>query len=247
MHTSGLTSAIHDRSGGSLSKYGAQYGSWVRPLSIATPTAGMCDAPTAPTSSAMAACAFLVVRGGAVAVDTAASGEHHLDVLLFAHAGLLGGQLLERHAVTCSELERVVDVAAELEHVEPFALQHCLALFGRERELVEVALLVRSERLAVRLVPQGHAEHVEPVPLATAPAIEHERAGNVVVLVHERNRTTVRSNCERRPFATTNNARVPRSGGAWCQAPAGAPGGGVRGAAPRAGSRPPAPPQSSWI
>src|SRR5687768_10453168 len=186
MQTSGLTPAIHSRSGGSLAKYGAQYGSSWRPLSIATPTAGMCEVPTAPTSSAMAhptfSAAGCIAGGGTVALDAAAAGEHHPDVLLLADAGLLGGQLLEGQAVAGGELERVVDVAAQLEHAQPVSREHRLALLGRECEPVEVALLVGAKGLAVGLVAQRHAEHVEPVPLATAPAVEHERAGDVVVL-----------------------------------------------------------------
>src|SRR5262245_52785931 len=103
MQTSGLTSAIHSRSGGSLAKYGAQYGSPVRPLSTATPTAGMCEVPTAPTSSAMSR--SLLVGGVPVALDGAATADHHRHVLLLGDTGLLGGQLLERHAVAGGELE----------------------------------------------------------------------------------------------------------------------------------------------
>src|SRR5262245_46287231 len=144
MHTSGLVAAIHSRSGGSLAKNGAQYGSSVRPLSIATPTAGMCDVPTAPTSSAIARPLALCVT--AVAFDAAPAGEHHLDVVLFGDAGLLGGELLERHAIARRQLERVVDVPAQLEHPQPLTVQDRVPLLGAHRELVEVTRFVGAER-----------------------------------------------------------------------------------------------------
>src|SRR5258705_13653505 len=106
----------------------------------------MCDVPTAPTSSAIAGVTS-VVRCGSVAFDATPAGEHHADVLLLADTGLLGGELLEGHAIAGGELEGVIDVAAQLEHAQPVACEHSIALLGRELEPVEVALLVGAERL----------------------------------------------------------------------------------------------------
>ena len=47
---------------------------------------------------------------------------------------------------------------------------------------VEILRLVRLERLAVLLLHQRHAEHVELIALARALGIEHEGAGDVVVV-----------------------------------------------------------------
>src|SRR5688572_21376568 len=120
MHTSGSISAIQRRTGSILAMYGTQYGSSVRPLSNATPTAGTCDVPSPPTISAMRG----ALRPGAVALDRTPTAEHHRRVVVGRHARLGGGELLERHAVACRELERVVHVAAELEQPVPAAFEH---------------------------------------------------------------------------------------------------------------------------
>src|SRR5262245_32197280 len=82
-----------------------------------------------------------------------------------------------------TELGGEVDVAAELEHAVIVALENGVGLLTRERELLEVFRLVRLEGLAVRVLHQRHAEHVDAVALARSLRVEHEGAGNVVIVL----------------------------------------------------------------
>jgi hypothetical protein len=69
-------------------------------------------------------------------------------------------------AVGRAELGGEVDVAAELEHPVVLPLEDGLALLRGERELVEIGGFVRLEGLAVLVLHQRHAEHVEMIALA---------------------------------------------------------------------------------
>src|SRR5262249_35595243 len=87
-------------------------------------------------------------RLAAVAFDRAPAAEHHGRVVLLRGAGHLSGKMLERVAVGRAELGSEVDIAAKLEHPVVVALEDGFALRWREREPVEVFLLVFLERLA---------------------------------------------------------------------------------------------------
>src|SRR5262249_38704636 len=82
-----------------------------------------------------------------------------------------------------AELGGEIDVAAELEHAVVVALEHGFGLLRRQLEPLEILRLVRLERLAVLILHQGHAEHVDAVALARAFGVEHEGAGNIVVFL----------------------------------------------------------------
>jgi len=86
-------------------------------------------------------------------------------------------------AVGRAELGGEIDVAAELEHAVVVALEDGLGLRRREVELLEILGLVRLEGLAVLVLHQRHAEHVDAEPLARALRVEHEGAGDVVIVV----------------------------------------------------------------
>src|SRR5262245_66117405 len=91
--------------------------------------------------------------------------------------------MAERMAIGRAELCGEIDVAAELQHAVVVALEDCLCLSLREREFLEVLGFVSLERLAVLVLHQRHAEHVDAVALARTFGIEDEGAGNVVVVV----------------------------------------------------------------
>ena len=118
---------------------------------------------------------------GAVAFDRAAAGQHHRGVVRLGRAGHHRGEVLERVPVGRAELGGEIDVAAELQHAVVVALEDGVLLRRRQVETLEVARLVGLERLAVLVLHQRHAEHVDAVALPRALGIEHERAGNVVV------------------------------------------------------------------
>src|SRR3954452_6393125 len=86
-------------------------------------------------------------------------------------------------AVGRAELGREIDIAAELEHAIVVALEHRIGLFGREIILLQILGFVRLEGLAILVLHQRHAEHVDAVALARAFRIEDECAGNVLVFV----------------------------------------------------------------
>src|SRR5215475_3736312 len=91
--------------------------------------------------------------------------------------------MLERMAVGRAELGGEVDIAAELEHAVVVALEHRLGLFRRQLELLDVVRLVCLEGLAVLVLHQRHAEHVDAVALARAFGVEHEGPGDIVVVL----------------------------------------------------------------
>ena len=91
--------------------------------------------------------------------------------------------MLERVAVGGAELGGEIDVAAELQHAVVVALEDGVGLLRRQLELLEVFRLVRLEGLAVLVLHQRHAEHVDAVALARAFGIEHKGARDVVVIV----------------------------------------------------------------
>src|SRR6202034_1703488 len=73
--------------------------------------------------------------------------------------------------------------AAELEQAVVIALEDGVGLLRRQVELLEVFRLVRLEGLAVLVLHQRHAEHVDAKSLARAVLVEHVGAGDVVVIV----------------------------------------------------------------
>src|SRR5262249_7593396 len=89
----------------------------------------------------------------------------------------------ERMSVGRAQLGGEIDIAAELEHAVVVALENGVGLLTRERELLQVFRLVRLEGLAVRVLHQRHAEHVDAVALARSLRVEHEGAGNVVIVL----------------------------------------------------------------
>ena len=119
----------------------------------------------------------------AVAFDRAAAGEHHRGVVVLRGAGHHRGEMPERMAVGRAELGGEIDVAAELEHAVVVALEDGFGLLRRQVELLEVLRLVRLEGLAVLVLHQRHAEHVDAEALARALRVEHEGAGDVVVFL----------------------------------------------------------------
>src|SRR5579864_7435554 len=172
--------------------------------------AGTCDVVTPAMSLATA----LPFRFAAIAVGRAPASDHHLRVLLLCRAGHQRGQILKRQAVGGAELRGVIDVAAELQHPIPVALQDRMPLLRRHRELIEILLLIRLEGLAVRILHQRHAEHVEPIPLARALRIEDLRARYVLIgfwrlyLSHLTSPNRAASDCRRAaPFAARRWAR----------------------------------------
>src|SRR5690606_23126933 len=79
-----------------------------------------------------------VLAEAAVALDGAPARDHHLPVLLLAHAGHAAGHLLEAPAVGGADLGEEVDVAAELDAAVEIACQHRLPLRLAHRPLVEI-------------------------------------------------------------------------------------------------------------
>src|SRR6266850_1660609 len=196
MATSGLVFAIHSLDFSKPENTRFQYGSSVCLLSIAAPMAGTCDDATPAVILAtfrprLGCLRFgfglarrLVAAGpAAVAFDRAATIEHHLGVVLLRGPGHDSGEMAERMAVGRAELGGEVDVAAELQHAVVVALEDGVGLLRRERELLQVFGLVRLEGLAVLVLHQRHAEHVDAVSLARPLRIEHEGAGDVVIVV----------------------------------------------------------------
>src|SRR5262245_34590043 len=108
--------------------------------------------------------------------------------------------MLERMAVGRAELGGEIDVAAELEHPVVVALEDGVGLLRRELEPLEIFRLVGAERLAVLVLHQRHAEHVDAVALARALSVEHERARNIVVILRRARHPPPPSN--RRPAPT---------------------------------------------
>src|SRR5262245_47809251 len=108
--------------------------------------------------------------------------------------------MLERMAVGRAELGGEIDVAAELEHAVVVALEDGVGLLRRELEPLEVFRLVGAKRLAVLVLHQRHAEHVDAVALARALGVEHEGAWNIVVILRRARHPPSPSN--RRPAPT---------------------------------------------
>jgi hypothetical protein len=121
-------------------------------------------------------------RLAAIAFGGAAAGQHHRGVVVLRRAGHHCGEMPERMPVGRAELGSEIDVAAELEHAVVVALQDRFGLRRREVEFLEVLRLVRLEGLAVLILHQRHAEHVDAEPLARALRVEHDGAGDVVVV-----------------------------------------------------------------
>src|SRR4029450_6587631 len=122
----------------------------------------------------------------------------------------------ERMAVGRAKLGGEVDVAAEFQHAVVVALEDGVGLLPRKRELLEVFRLVRLERLAVLVLHQRHAEHVDAVALARSLRVEHEGAGDVLVFIllwfRLRHR---RISLNGAVYSGRNPASHTRSGQAW--------------------------------
>src|SRR5437879_4783168 len=140
MTTSGFTWAIHFFDGSYPWNTGAQYGSCVRLLSIATPMAGTCDVATPATI--LATCVGVPLRLEAISVGRTTALQHHLGVVLLAHARHRRGYLLERQPVGRTELGSEIDIAAELDHAVPVAVQDRLLLFRSHWESGEVTSFI---------------------------------------------------------------------------------------------------------
>jgi hypothetical protein len=125
---------------------------------------------------------FLPLRLAAVADDRSSAPKHHLGIALLRASGHEGCNLLERKAVGRAELGGEIDVPAKLQHPIPLPPKDGLALFLGQLVGVQVARLIGLERFAVFFFQKGHAEHVDPVTLARMLGIEHEGAGNIVVV-----------------------------------------------------------------
>ena len=86
-------------------------------------------------------------------------------------------------AVGGAELRGEIDVAAELEHAVVVALEDGVGLLRRQLEFFQVFRLVGLEGLAVLVLHQRHAEHVDAVALARPLGVKHESARNIVVIM----------------------------------------------------------------
>src|SRR6266542_5579504 len=91
--------------------------------------------------------------------------------------------MLERVAIGGTELGSKIDISAEFQHAIVVALENGVGLLGREVELLEVFRLVRLEGFAVLILHQRPSEHVDALTLDRALGIEHEGAGNVVIVM----------------------------------------------------------------
>src|ERR1700683_960564 len=89
--------------------------------------------------------------------------------------------MLERMAVSGAKLGGEINVAAELQQAIVIALENGFGLFRSEPELLEVLRLVGLKSLAVVVLHQRHAEHVDAVALAGALGVEHVCSRNVVL------------------------------------------------------------------
>src|SRR5262249_20906650 len=194
--TSGFASAIHSLDFSKPENTRFQYGSSVCLLSIAAPMAGTCDdaipavilATFRPRLGRLRfgfglARRLVAARLAAVAFDRAAAIEHHRGVVLLRGSGHHGGEMTERMAIGRAELGGEVDVAAELQHAVVVALEDGVGLLRREREFLEVFRLVRLEGLAVLVLHQRHAEHVDAIALPRSLRVKHEGAGDIVIVL----------------------------------------------------------------
>src|SRR5262245_39786313 len=86
-------------------------------------------------------------------------------------------------SVRRAEFRCEIDVPAELEHTIVLTFKDRFGLFRRQLKSLQIFRFVRLEGLAVCVLHQRHAEHVDAEPLARTFCIEDEGAGNVVVIV----------------------------------------------------------------
>src|SRR5436853_4671874 len=179
MATSGLVSAIHCLVFSKPEKTRFQYGSSVCLLSIAAPMAGTCDE----ASPAMIFATVLLpllwgfgfralgwcllcrlvgsARLRAVAFDRAPAFEHHLRIVVLRRPCHHGGKVAERVTAGRAKFGGEINVPAEFEHPVVVALEDRVGLLGRERILLEVFGFIRLEGLAVLVLHQRHAEHID--------------------------------------------------------------------------------------
>src|ERR1700722_939100 len=117
-----------------------------------------------------------------VTLRRTASRQHHLRIDFLGYAGHHAGHVLEGESVAKCDLDGVVNVAADLQHAEPVALQDRPALLGGQCKAVQVCACVVLEAFAVLRLVERHAEHVERVPFAAAARIVDIGAGNAFVV-----------------------------------------------------------------
>src|SRR5712691_5436960 len=155
--TSGACCAIQSRAGWYPSNSGFQYASWVLPRSMAAPIEGTCEVASPQITSAIAAAARC----------------HHGHELLLGHARERAAEELHRPFVHQGQLEDVEDVAAEIEHAHPVAVQHGLLLLRGQVIGVAVRGLVTAEGGPALRGAHGHAQIVEVVPTAALLSVEY--------------------------------------------------------------------------
>src|ERR1700733_3661383 len=127
MKTAGLRSAIHCFEKSNPLNTGAQYGVSVLPVSHAAPIAGTCETFTL----AMILATLLPLRLTAITFDRSTTLQHHLGILLLGESGHGRRDVLERQSVGGEQFGEEIDVAAELDHAAPIALQDRCALLSR--------------------------------------------------------------------------------------------------------------------
>src|SRR6185312_11709368 len=180
MMTSGSSSASHFLEKSKPSNTGFQYGSWDFLLSHAAPMAGTCETLTLATILATLLAYLCPLRLAAIALDRPPAVQHHLRILLLGEPGHGRGHELKGLPVGGEQLGQVVDVAAQLDHAAPVAIQDRLALVIGHRPLAQVLVLVGAELVAVLGLHQRHAELVDVVALPRALRVEQGRARNVI-------------------------------------------------------------------
>ena len=117
----------------------------------------------------------------AVALGAAATGEHHLAVLLLGHAGHAAGHLLKTQAVGRAQFGQEVDVAAGAHHPVQVPRPHGGTLLVGHGPFGQVGIFILLEAGAVVRLHQAHAELVEPVAFAALVGIKNGRAGHVQI------------------------------------------------------------------
>src|SRR5271169_3939434 len=125
----------------------------------------------------------VLARPRAIALDRASTAEHHVGVVLLRGAGHIRGKMLKRMAVGRTEFRREIDISAELQHAVVIALEDGFGLLRRKIEPFEVCRLVRLEGLAVLVLHQRHAEHIDAKALTGPFSVEHKSARYVIIIV----------------------------------------------------------------
>ena len=117
----------------------------------------------------------------AVALGAAPAGDHHVTVLLLAHAGHAAGHLLKTQAVGGAEFGQEVNIAAGAHHPVQVAGPHGGALLLGHRPFGQVGVFVLLEAQAVVGLHQAHAKLVQPIAFAALVGVKNRRAGHVQI------------------------------------------------------------------